>query len=266
LFEVAVSEHPKQTIELAAHAAAAGFSPIIAAGGDGTVGDVLNGIAKTRGERDFGILGVLPLGTGNDLAHNLGIPLHLPDAARLIAAGKWRKLDVGKVNQTYFLNNSAAGLEPYVTQKQVKIQWLKGIPRYLLAAVQAILDHPTWNSTLEWQDGHYEGPLTLVSVGNGARTGGLFYMTPDASPDDGQLTFTFGYRPTRLATFAALPKTLSPEGGFVTSPGVQQIHSPWLNIRLSRPSPAHADGELFPEPLAELQYRLLPACLRLLAP
>jgi len=266
LFEVAVSEHPKQTIDLATRAAEAGFSPIIAAGGDGTVGDVLNGIAKARGEKNWGIVGILPLGTGNDLAHNLGIPLSLPDAARLIAAGKHRRLDVCKVNETYFLNNSAAGLEPYVTQKQVKIGWLKGIPRYLLAALQAILEHPTWKASLEWQGGQYQGPLSLVSVGNGARTGGLFYMTPAADPSDGLLTFTFGYRATRLATFAALPKTLSPQGGFVTSPGIQQIHAPWLNLRLSRPSPVHADGELFPEPLTELHYSVLPARISLLAP
>jgi YegS/Rv2252/BmrU family lipid kinase len=265
-FELAISERPKGAVELAAQAAKAGFSPVIAAGGDGTIGDVVNGLAQMRGEADMGILGILPLGTANDLPSTLGIPLDLNAAARVIAAGNIRRIDVGNVNGSYFANNSAIGLEPYVTTKQVKITWIKGIPRYLVAAVQGILDHPTWKATVEWDGGHFEGPISLVSIGNGPRTGGLFFMSPHADPSDGKLTFVVGYRATRLSTFAILPKTMSPAGTFVHEPGIQEVHATWLKIRLDHPSPAHTDGELFSDFVTELDYRIISGCLRVLVP
>ncbi len=263
-FELAVSERPKGAVELAARAVRDGFEPIIAAGGDGTIGDVVNGIARIRPETHLGTVGILPLGTANDLAANLGIPLDLGEAARVIAAGKTRLIDVGHVNGQYFANNSAIGLESYITQKQAAITWIKGVPRYLVAAVQGILDHPTWNATVEWDDGRYEGPLTLVSVGNGPRTGGLFYMAPRADPSDGKLTFTYGYRSTRLNTFSILPKTMNPKGDFVHEQDIWEIHCTWIKIHLDRPSPAHIDGELFSHPVTEMEYRIIPGCLRVL--
>lgn len=263
-FDLAVSERPKGAVALAAQAVRDGFSPIIAAGGDGTVGDVVNGIARVRPETDLGTIGILPLGTANDLGANLGIPLDLREAARVIAAGKTRVIDVGQVNGQYFANNSAIGLEPYVTQKQAAITWIKGIPRYLVAAVQGILDHPTWSGVVEWEAGRYEGPLTLVSVGNGPRTGGLFYMAPHANPSDGKLTFIYGYRSTRLNTFSILPKTMNPKGDFIHEQGIREIDCVWLKISLDRPSPAHADGELFSQMVTELEYRIIPGCLRVL--
>jgi diacylglycerol kinase family enzyme len=100
------------------------------------------------------------------------------------------------LNGRYFANNSAAGLEPYVTTKHERIHWIKGMARYLVAAVQAIMDKPEWHGKIVWDDGTYEGPLSLVSIGNGRRTGG-FFMTPHADLFDGKLTLAFGYRATR---------------------------------------------------------------------
>ena len=178
-FSLAVSETHGQAESLARQAALAGFSPIIAAGGDGTIGEVVNGMARARGEEDMGILGIMPLGTANDLVCNLGLPLDLIDAAKVIANGSVRPLDVCKAGERYFVNNSALGLEPYITKIQQEIKWLKGIPRYLAAAVTGIVHNPVWKARVEWGDGYYEGPLTLISVGNAPRTGGLFFMAPD---------------------------------------------------------------------------------------
>jgi diacylglycerol kinase (ATP) len=106
------------------------------------------------------------------------IPRDFSAVAQMIKQGKTRQIDLCKCNERYFLNNSAAGLEPYVSIKQEKIKWISGIPRYLVAAVQAIMERPNWNAKVEWDGGSYEGPISLVSVGNGQRTGGVFFMTP----------------------------------------------------------------------------------------
>lgn len=263
-FSLAVSGYRGHAIELSRQAALDGFSPVIAAGGDGTIGEVVNGLAQAFGEEYMGILGIMPLGTANDLAYNLGLPLSLVDAAKIIAGGRMRLLDVCKAGERYFINNSAMGLEPYITKIQQEITWVKGIPRYLVAAIKGILHHPTWQARVEWDDGHYEGPLSLISVGNAPRTGGLFFMAPHADPSDGKLTAVLAYKKTALDTLLVLPKTLSPKGTFIHSEGIREIHSARIRICLERPSPAHCDGELFSAEVDSLDYVILPGRLNVL--
>ncbi len=264
-FSLDISQYHGHAVELAREAAAAGYSPIIAAGGDGTIGEVVNGIAQARGEKSLGVLGIMPLGTANDLACNLGLPLDLAEAAAVIAAGKTRTLDVCKAGERYFINNSAMGLEPYITVIQQEIKLLKGIPRYLMAAIKGIIRNPTWQAKVEWDDGSYEGPLTLISVGNAPRTGGLFFMAPAADPADGKLTFVLAYKKSSLKLLALLPKTMTPEGKFVHASGVQQIHATHIKVELESSSPAHSDGELFPERVTKLNYSILPGAIEVLS-
>lgn len=268
-FELAVSEKKGGITALVEQAARDGFSPIIAAGGDGTIGEAVNGMVRAAGslEKPIGPFGIMPLGSANDLVDNLGIPKDLNAAARVIAAGKVDLIDILKCNDKYFVNNSATGLEPYVTTKQEKIHWIKGILRYLVAAVQGIMDKPEWQVKMEWDGGSYNGPLSLVSVGNAPRTGGVFFMTPHADPRDGKLTFSYGYRNSRLGLFQALPRTMKPgAGSFIEMEGMFEINATHLTIELDKPSPAHTDGELFPDYVQTLRYDIFPKKLQILLP
>jgi len=268
-FELAVSEYPHHTIELAEQAARHGFSPIIAAGGDGTIGEVVNGLAKAAKDDQalLGPFGILPLGSANDLVDNLGLPKDLAGAAQVIAAGKTRRMDVGSVNGLYFANNSAIGLEPYITLVQQRITWIKGMLRYLVAAVAGIMDKPLWTADIEWEGGHYQGAMLLVTVGNGARTGGVFYMAPHADPFDGKLTFVYGLRRTRGAMFAVLPKTMKRDkGSYVETVDIHEEHSTWIKIHVDTPTPAHIDGEIFSEAIQDLEYHIHPGRLQILLP
>jgi len=267
-FELAVSERKGHIIELVARAVREKFSPIIVAGGDGSIGDALNGLmqASGPGREAVGPLGVMPTGSANDVAFNVGLPTDLMEAAKVIAAGKTRAMDIGKLNDKYFINNSAAGLEPYVTIKHEKIHWIKGMARYLVAAVQAIMDKPEWRAEVKWDDGGYSGPVSLVSIGNGRRTGG-FFMTPHADPFDGKLTLAYGYRATRLGMFQALPRAFNEDkGSYVEMEGMHELHATRISIHLDKPSPAHTDGELFPEWIKDFEYEILPKKLNILLP
>ncbi|MBM3153331.1 MAG: diacylglycerol kinase family lipid kinase [Chloroflexi bacterium] len=268
VFELTISQKARQVTELAEQAARDGFSPIIAAGGDGTIGEAVNGMAKAaKSEKALlGPLGILPMGSANDLVVSLGIPMDLQAAAQAIAAGKIRAMDVGEVNGFYFANNSAMGLEPYVTIKQQRITRIKGVLRYLVAAVQGIMDGPSWNVRLEWDGGHYEGPVSLVTVGNAPRTGG-FYMIPHADPFDGRLSFVHAYRKSRMQLLAMLPKTMKPEpNSYIHEPEVYSYHMTWLKIHVESPTPAHTDGELFSTGIQDLEYRIHPGRLQILLP
>lgn len=265
-FEVARSEGRGECVALAEEAVRAGFSPIIAAGGDGTIGEVVNGMMNAIADnQDLPPLGILPLGTANDLVCNLKMPTDLQVMAEIITAGKTRALDLCKVNERYFVNNTALGLEPLVTLTQEKITWLKGTPRYLVAALLVILSGKSWDAQLKWDHGSYEGPISLVSVGNGARTGGLFYVVPHADPFDGRITFTFGYAKSRLRMLKILPAMMKPgQGNYVEMDEISEFHTTHLNVKLLQSSPSHADGEIFDRALYEADYRIEPQRLPLL--
>jgi len=272
-YELGESEGPGQATAMAAQAVLEGFYPIIAAGGDGTIGEVINGIAQVAGPAgEWTPLGVLPLGSANDLVVNLKMPLDLAAAARAIAGGKTRGMDIGSVENEhtplrYFDNNSAMGLEPSVTLIQQKITRIHGTLRYLLAAVMGVMRSPRWTVHMEWDGGQYEGPVSLVTVGNGAVTGGLFYMTPDADPFDGKLSFVYGYVKNPLRLLSLLPRTMKPgAGSYIEHPAIHQVHSTWLRIRCSEPTPLHADGEIQSEAVKEIEYKILPGKLPVLMP
>lgn len=268
-FDFSVSEHTDHLVELAAEAVQKGYSTLVVAGGDGSIGEVVNGAARGWDQkRPFPVtIGIVPLGTANDLSDNIGIPRDLTAVAQMIVEGQTRQIDLGKCNERYFLNNSAAGLEPYVTTKQEKIKWISGVPRYLVAAVQGIMDKPTWNVKMEWDGGSYDGPLSLISVGNGQRTGGVFFMTPHADPFDGKLTFVRAYRATRLSMFQVLPKAMKPgEGNMVEEEDIYEVHCTRLKFTLDKPSPAHTDGELFESWITDFDYRIFPSAVPMLVP
>ena len=263
-YELTVTGGPGHGIELAREAALAGFSPIVSAGGDGSVSEVVNGLMQAAGEETAGPLGVIPLGTADDFADMLELERDVEAVCRVILAGHTRTVDVGCVNGRYFDNNSAVGLEPMVTIAETAMQRVKGTPRYILAALKAILGHKPWQARLVWDDGEYEGPIALVSVGNTRRTGGAFWMTPCAEPDDGRLDFVFAGGLGRVKLLLLLPTTF--DGSHVQRPEVTYTRTTHLTIECDRPTPIQADGELFELSATRIEYRVLPGRLRVIVP
>lgn len=269
-YELATTNGPGHGVELAAQAVRQGFSPIIAAGGDGTISEVVNGMAQAAEEAgltQLPPLGILPLGSADDLVDNLKLPRDLAWAAKLVAEGKTRLLDLCQVRWQsstasgvrYFDNNSAIGLEPFITLIQMGMRYVYGNTRYILATLWGVIQKPEWIMKIEWQGGEYHGPVSLVTVGNNPRTGGVFYVTPHADPGDGLLTFVYGYLPTRRKILQVLPRLMKPgEGNYVEHPAIHEVHSPWIRIHSESPTPLHADGELQSRDVLTLEYRVLP--------
>jgi diacylglycerol kinase (ATP) len=133
--------------------------------------------------------------------------------------------------------------------------------------LKGILDNPQWTMRLEWEGGNYEGPVTLVTVGNAPRTGGLFYVTPHASPFDGLLTFVYGFIPNRMQILQVLPRLMkSGPGSYVEHPAIHEVNTTWLRVHADQPTPMHADGEIQSTAIQDLEYRVFPACLPILVP
>jgi diacylglycerol kinase (ATP) len=260
--DTVLSNRPGHGIELTRRAVTQGYTTIIAAGGDGTINEVVNGLMLAPVGPAACRLGLLPLGTGNDLAHTLGLPTDIEAACRRIAAGQTRSIDVGLVNGRYFINNAAVGLEPLVPLSQQRMRWLKGPGRYVVAALKTIAQAQSWDMRLEWDTGGYAGPLLLVSVGNGRRTGGAFYLTPQARPDDGQFDFVYGARMSRLKMLALLPRLFN--GSHLGHPLVGYHRTRQLAITASPATPIQADGEVFETAATRITYQILPGAVRVL--
>ncbi len=302
-YELVQTEAPGHGIELAAQAVREGFSPIIAAGGDSTISEVVNGMMQVWAQRqqadrppqdgetpqvtpppqdeptpqvpltpedssppsdDLPPLGVIPLGTANDLVANLGLPHTLQEAIIIVRGGKTRRIDVGQCNQRYFINNAGIGLEPYATYKHIQISdTRRSAGRYVQAALQAIADNPSWEMDIFWDEGRYHGPVTLVTIGNGARTGGTFFLTPEADPFDGQLDFGIAYFKGRLSALRHMMIAIRPHNALKQSPKAHLGRSKSLYVSSKTPTFLHMDGELFQEQ-TEMRFRIHPAALSVL--
>ncbi|RME07966.1 MAG: diacylglycerol kinase family lipid kinase [Anaerolineae bacterium] len=267
-YDLVVSEYPGHGIALAEEAVHKGYETVIAAGGDSTYNEVVNGMLRAAGDNPLEVrFGILPMGTANDLADNLSIPKDLSAAAQVIARGHTRPLDICQVNDRYFVNNSAVGLETAVSVQQTKMKRTKGIVRYLLATLIVIARNPQWHMRLEWDGGEYDGPVTMVSVGNNPRTGGIFYTVPHANPFDGKLSFVHGSMTRRIDILRILPRIMKPgEGNYVEHPVVHEYHCTWLKIHATPETPLHTDGEVIAEAISDLEYRVHPGRVPMLLP
>jgi diacylglycerol kinase (ATP) len=268
-YELVVTSRPGDATQIATQAVEDGFSPIIAAGGDGTISEVVNGMVQVDNFRpgQLPAIGILPLGSANDLVDNLSLPKDLDASARVISQGNVRELDLCQVNERFFDNNAAIGLEPYITLIQQRIKRLRGVLRYLAATLKGIYDNPAWIMQLEWEHGSYEGPVTLVTVGNSPRTGGLFYVTPHADPFDGRLTFVYGFVKSRREMLRVLPMIMkSGPGNYTDHPAIHEVHSTWLRVNSETPTPLHADGEIQSPGIQHFEFKVYPKRLPILLP
>lgn len=265
-FDLLVTEYPGHAIQLAFSAAKEGNFPLIAVGGDGTCSEVVNGLlqAVPLNGQPVGPVGFIPFGTGNDLSDMLGLPRELDHAIKVLVDGHTSVIDLGKVNGRYFDNNSAIGLEPVVTLESIRLTWLRGVVRYLVSALIGIFKNPSWEGEVVWDDGNYSGSLALVSVGNSRRTGGTFYMTPNASLRDGLLDFVFAPKLNRRRLLTLLPKAQT--GDHIHDPAITEERTRKLTIRTKTPTPIQADGEVFELGATEIVYEIVPNALQVIVP
>lgn len=261
-YHLELMDYSGHGIELARQASLAGWPIVAAAGGDGTIHEVINGLLQAAGEAEAGTLGIIPLGSANDLAMGLNLPHQLSLACQRLAIGQTRLIDIGQVNHRYFINNSAIGLEAVVTATQEQMRWLKGNLRYIVAAVQTIIRAKSWHVSLSWNSGGYEGPAILVSVGNNNRTGGSFLMTPHAVVDDGLLDFIYAMNMRRWQLLWLLPQTFI--GKHIHHPRVAYRQTTSLSIVVSPPTPIQADGEIIDRDATQINYRIIPKKLRVI--
>ena len=183
----ATTPEPNSAKNEAERAAKAGFNLIVAAGGDGTINEVVNGIAPLKHRPK---LGIIPAGTTNDYARALKIPREDPiGAAKVIAKGQTIKMDIGEAGKNWFVNIAAGGLLTELTYgvpSQVKS--LFGYLAYLVKGAELLPQIKPIKMHLEYDGGTYDGKASMFFLALTNSVGGFEQIVPDASLDDGKFT------------------------------------------------------------------------------
>jgi len=267
--EMAESTRHGHAAELAEAAARAGWPAVVALGGDGTVHEVANGVLRASDGRaeSAAALGVVPVGSGNDFALLATLSRDPAEAARRLLGGE-RRVDVGRVRvggagERWFTNGVGVGLDARVAVEANRNRRFRGIAIYLwaLARVLRTFDPPLVR--VEMDDGEVmERPLTLVTVGNGGRHGGGFWICPDAVIDDGLLDVCVCDGLSTLQILRFLPKTI--RGTHVGASCVHMRRVRRVRVTSAAPLAVHADGEIVSEDARELEMEIAPGRLRLL--
>jgi diacylglycerol kinase (ATP) len=186
---LAISRGPGDCEPLAAQAAAAGYPAITVVGGDGTVGEAINGIAASGFQPS---LGVLPVGTGNDFAASVGIPTDLNRALAIVRAGHVRRVDLGLMRrgdeERYFATTAGGGLSALAASlAQSETDKAAGSPiTYIPTLCKALLRFQPVQLEINAGELVYEGKSLQASLSN-CQTEGGFLLMPGARPDDGFL-------------------------------------------------------------------------------
>lgn len=198
---------PLDAVEQARKATHSGKRLIVAAGGDGTVNEVVEGVV--RASRELGlsfehmpVIGILPIGRGNDFAYSAGIPRNIASACALIAKGVWRAIDYGEVfggrfpNGRCFVNGVGIGFEPLVNFVASDFKRIGGMLSYLAGFIKVLFNYPeAVEVVIESGESSFVCETQQISVCNGRRMGSAFIMGPQARLDDGLLDVVYANKP-----------------------------------------------------------------------
>ncbi|RBY81381.1 sphingosine kinase [Blastococcus sp. TF02-09] len=220
-------------------AVAAGTGAVVAVGGDGTAHAALQAVAGTATP-----LGLVPAGTGNDLATALGVPADPAAAVRALAAdlraGEARRVDAGRVRNRWWATVLCCGFDSAVTDRANRLRWPRGRRRYDLAVLLELARLRPNEITLVLDGEVRTVPATMVAVGNTAWYGGGMEICPGADPADGRFDVTVVGPLTRLELIRARPQLT--DGSHVDSPAVSVFRA--TRVELACPGvTTWADGE-----------------------
>ncbi len=180
-FETVFTERPGHAKELAQQAVKSGYQVVVAVGGDGTLTEVVNGLAGSGV-----LLGLVPVGSGNDFARSLHIPQDITEAVGILAGGARLTVDLGRVGENYFINVAGVGFDAQVALTMAeKARWLKGTAAYVYAVFRCLFSCKPFPLRLELDGQEQRVNALLIAVANGQYIGGGMHIAPEAQVDDG---------------------------------------------------------------------------------
>jgi YegS/Rv2252/BmrU family lipid kinase len=265
--ETFFSERPGHLIELARAAVDSGARLVVAVGGDGTLNEVVNGVAG----RDVD-LATIPLGTGMDFGRTYGIPKKFDDAVRVALSGDVRTIDAGRVTyrtwagetaERYFANVSSVGMSGAVAQRANGMsKALGGKVTFFYVLTRVFLEWQNTEVTVRLDDTERHGRMHDVIVANGVWHGGGMKLAPDAAPDDGQFDVVLIGDVSKADFLTTAPKIY--KGRHVHHPKVEVLRSKRVEVVAPVQLPIELEGEQVGTTPAT--FEIAPGALRVRVP
>jgi YegS/Rv2252/BmrU family lipid kinase len=258
--ELVPTEAAGHASELARESAQAGMELVIAAGGDGTINDVVQGLARTTTA-----LGVLPMGTVNVWARETGIPLALADARELLLSGVRRRVDLGRAGPRYFLLMAGIGMDAEVVRR-VEENWLRrwGLKflDYLLTAGMLGFTQPSARMWHRIDSKRRSTRALMVVIGNTRLHAGTLVFAHKAVVDDGLLDVVIIGGGGVAHRVQVLGRALLRRGS--SDPRVRYERGRRVRLESAPPLPVHVDGEFLGH--LPMTFGVAPAALTVIVP
>lgn len=239
--DVRITHSADDAAHFAEQAGKDGIERVIAGGGDGTIHQVVNGLMKVP-TKQRPTLGILPLGTANDLARSLGLPMSSYRALIAALTLTARPIDIPSMDNRYFINMATGGFGAEITSTTPKsLKRLLGGGAYSLIGALRAWQYRPYPGRLEWENGEHDGELFVLAMGNGISAGGGLRLTPDAKLDDGLLDVLAVRDVASLRDMWGMRRELQsrPQKGTY----VETFRSAWLSFKSDETMPLTLDGE-----------------------
>ncbi|WP_407314440.1 diacylglycerol/lipid kinase family protein [Desulfosporosinus sp. SB140] len=218
---------------------------LVIAGGDGSIHQVVNGLVSIPTVQRPA-LGILPVGTANDLAYALRLPKSIPEACKIIGRGNVYSMDTGMVNNRYFVNVASAGLLTDVSQKvDIRVKNSLGQLAYFLKGIETLPSYRPFRVEFEYDGKRYTEEVILFMAVNGLSVGGIRQLVPRASLSDGKLDILMVPLVGWPETLRILLRVL--RGEHVSTQRMKEFQISELTVHTDRPIHSDLDGELGPE-------------------
>lgn len=270
-YDLRVTQRVWHAAELAMDAGKEGYGVVVAAGGDGTVNEVVNGLmlARDRGE-EIPAMGVLSIGRGNDFSYGADVPGNLADCVEVLAIGCDRPMDVGRVSGgdypqgRFFANGIGIGFDTIVGLEAAKLKHVHGFMAYVIGAIKTFVIYPDAPELrIQHDHGIIEKASHQMSIMNGKRMGGTFFMAPKSFNGDGAFDYCMAGRLTRRDMAALIIRYTKGTQG--DHPKIETGRSSRFAITaLSGSLVVHADGETICVDGQSLLVECLPSRIRVL--
>ncbi|RKL67241.1 diacylglycerol kinase [Salipaludibacillus neizhouensis] len=237
------SAHATTGQDSAKHAAALacerGFDLIIAAGGDGTIHEVVNGMSE---QENRPVLGVLPGGTTNDFARALHIPKSIEEATKILVNGREQTVDIGKVGSKYFINIAGAGsLTELTYEVPSRLKTMMGQVAYYVKGFEKLPRIKPTQVTIEYDGKWFEGEIMLFLVSNTNSVGGFEKLAPDAYLNDGMFDLLI-VKKTNLADVVRITSAAL-RGDHINDDKVIYVQASRIKVRSEDDMQLNLDGE-----------------------
>lgn len=235
--DVHATAGPDDLTRVAARSSAGNYDRVVVCGGDGTVH-----LAVRELDLNHGVLGIVPLGSGDDFARVLGIPRRLQAACDVILDGRTRDVDVAVANGIRFLGVAGLGFDSEVAAFAQKVTMLRGSAVYLYSIFRVLPRFKPHHVRLRTESGTREEEMMFAVVGNSSQYGGGIRIVPAAEIDDGILDLCIVHRTSRFQLLKTLP--LAYTGKHVRRPFVETGRGREFHFDSDLPLDVYADGEL----------------------